>query len=87
MQEYQKPSSISICDVLKLPNGPKIGEMMNIKLSLGTTGLWNWLMTGNPSKNLPKRPKDCFLMTKYKKSLQKIKDLGTLWTGSKGINY
>jgi len=35
-------------------------------------------MTGNPSKNLPKRPKDCFLMTKYKKSLQKIKDLGTL---------
>jgi len=39
MQEYQKPSSISICDVLKLPNGPKIGGMMNVKLSLGTTDL------------------------------------------------
>ena len=61
--------------------------MKNAKSSLGTTDPQNQLMIGSLLRKLLKRPKDCFLTTKYKKSLQKIDNLGTSWARSRSTNY
>ena len=54
----------------------RIGGIKIVKSNSETTGYQNQLKTGSHSRVLLRRPRDHSLMTKYKKSLQRIGDLG-----------
>jgi len=59
----------------------------NTNPNLEITDCLNHWETGNCLKMLLRKLRDFSLMTKFKKSYQKIADLGILWTGSKSVNY
>jgi len=59
-----------------LQDNLRIGGIKNAILNLEIIGHQNLLKTRSHLRALLKRPRDCSLMTKYKKLLQKIDNLG-----------
>ena len=87
MQEYQKQSGMDIQDMSISLDNPKSGRMKSAKSNSGIIGSQNWSKTGSHLRASSWRLRDCFLMKKYKKSLQKIINPGTSWTGLRSANY
>ena len=68
-------------------DGPRVGGTRSIVLCWVTIGQHEVLKIGKYSRAKSKPPNNCFLTSRFKKSLTKNKGLESSWIGSTNTNY